>query len=325
MKIALVLFVVSSTTLWGQNLYPLPHASIIHHSAYSLEYNEEQEQAHWVFYELTREELNGTYGRSDNFKSDPWVSTGSAGPKDYTYSGYDRGHLASAADMAFSETAMSESFYMSNMSPQDPSFNRGIWKQLEEQVRAWAYEDGNLYVVSGPLFLEGSGRLSSGVGVPSHFFKLLLDWDGDEYRSIAFLLPNAKGQGSLASYEVTIDRLEALSGLDFFPGVPDDVEGKIEAGRYGFWDYSLRYQAPERKAKSPTKQCQGTTQKGLQCKRRTTNTNGYCWQHQNQPSTPKVRSKSKSTEAVQCSARTQKGSRCRRRTKNSNGRCWQHQ
>ncbi len=327
-----ILAVLSSTLLQGQvsHLMPLPQRALVHHAAYSLDYNEEQEQSYWVFYELTREELGGAYTRSNNFRADPLVTTGSAGADDYKYSGYDRGHLAPAADMTFSSQAMLESFYMSNMSPQDPSFNRGIWKQLEEQVRAWAYDDGSLYVVSGPLFLEGSGRLPSGVGIPSHFYKIVLDWDGKEVRSIAFLFPNAKGSGGLSAYEVSIDRLEVLSGLDFFSVLDDAIEAEVEARKTGFWDYSLRYVAPSNSsAEAPATQCQGITQKGLRCKRRTKNENEYCWQHQSQvgmgsTAAPKV-DPAKRSSAVQCSGTTKRGTRCKRRTKNGNGRCWQHQ
>ena len=106
---------------------------IIYHTGYTLSYNEKHEQANWVAYELTAQELAGTVKRKDSFKSDPMVKSESASLADYRKSGYDRGHLIPAADMKWSTTAMSESFYMSNMSPQSPSFNRGIWKKLESQ------------------------------------------------------------------------------------------------------------------------------------------------------------------------------------------------
>src|SRR6056297_540596 len=106
---------------------------IITHKAYVLDYNEETEQADWVAWELTKEELNGEFERKNNFKPDPQVKTETADDKDYYKSGYDRGHLAPAADMTWDKVAMDESFYYSNMSPQNPSFNRGIWRRLETQ------------------------------------------------------------------------------------------------------------------------------------------------------------------------------------------------
>ena len=112
------------------------NGQIVHHANYTLQYNEEHEQASWVAYRLTSHHLqNPSTKRKDNFRSDPKVKTGSATLSDYKGSGYDRGHLAPAADFKWSSTAMSESFYMSNMSPQVPGFNRGIWKKLESKIR----------------------------------------------------------------------------------------------------------------------------------------------------------------------------------------------
>ena len=114
--------------------------SVVNHFAYTLSYNETCEQANWVAYELTTEETNSTFKRSNKFITDPLVTTGSADNQDYAESGFDKGHLAPAGDMGWSATAMKESFYYSNMSPQLPGFNRGVWKRVEELVRNWAKE-----------------------------------------------------------------------------------------------------------------------------------------------------------------------------------------
>jgi endonuclease G len=114
--------------------------AVIEKDFYILQYNEQFEQADWVAYELTRDEVMGSTDRKDSFKTDTEIGTGSATLADYRGSGYDRGHLAPAADMKMSALSMSDSFYMSNMSPQHPSFNRGIWSKLESYVRTWAYE-----------------------------------------------------------------------------------------------------------------------------------------------------------------------------------------
>ena len=104
---------------------------------------EEHEQPAWVIYRLTKQQaLTKAAKRDDNFKEDPSVPTGSATLADYRRSGYDRGHLAPAADMAYSRQTMEDSFFMSNMSPQRPAFNRGIWKDLEAQVRDFAISEG---------------------------------------------------------------------------------------------------------------------------------------------------------------------------------------
>ena len=156
-KIILFIFIITAIPLYSQNL-ELPHytndSEIIQHVGYVLKYNENYEQAEWVAYQLTIEEVNGKYERSNNFRKDPHVSTGSATLPDYKGSGYDRGHIIPATDMKWSPDAISASFFMSNMSPQDPSFNRGIWKKLEGQVRKWAIENREIYVVTGPVLTE---------------------------------------------------------------------------------------------------------------------------------------------------------------------------
>lgn len=147
-KLNLLIFLLSLTLLNAQEkIYPqFEQGQIIEHTYYTLSYAENHEQAYWVFYELTHEEVKGGVKRSDNFREDPKVSSGSASLEDYKGSGYDRGHIAPAADMAFNKTAISESFYLSNMSPQHPSFNRGYWKKLESEVRNWAYSRGRIFV-----------------------------------------------------------------------------------------------------------------------------------------------------------------------------------
>jgi len=211
----------------------LPSSSnrqIIMREHYALSYLEEHEQAEWVAYELTVEEVQGTTERTDDFREDPEVRTGSAALKDYYRSGYDRGHLAPAGDMKFSEEAMSESFYMSNMSPQKPSFNRGIWRELEEEVRELAVENGRLYVVTGPVFGNKIQKIGeNGVSIPESYYKVLLDYTEPEVKAIAFLLPNAGSKKDLYDFAATIDSVEQVTGIDFFPALPDLEEDMLES------------------------------------------------------------------------------------------------
>ncbi len=130
-------------------------AAIIHHHGYSLLYSEADEQALWVAYLLTCDETEGEHDRTDNFRADPEILTGSAELSDYKGSGYDRGHLAPAADLKWSSESISDSFYLSNMSPQAPGFNRGIWKELESWVRTKVVENFEIYVVTGPVLTGG--------------------------------------------------------------------------------------------------------------------------------------------------------------------------
>lgn len=238
-RILLFLVITSGALAQSSNLFlPASEGQLVHHQNYSLAYSEEHEQAFWVFYELDRNETQAIAKRKDDFREDPLVSTGSASLADYKASGYDRGHLAPAADMAFSEEAISESFYMSNMSPQEPSFNRGIWKKLEAQFREWAEADGSLYIVTGPILVPGLAKMGdNGVSIPNFYYKVALDFDVDEIGAIAFLLPNQKLDLELESFVVSIDSLESLTGIDFFAGLEDHLEASFEAskGDFSFW------------------------------------------------------------------------------------------
>ncbi len=211
---------------------------IVEHEYFTLRYNEKTEQADWVAYKLTAANLaNARYKRKDNFRADPMVTTQSAHPDDYKGSGYDRGHLAPAADFTWSESALSESFYMSNMSPQAPGFNRGIWKKLEEQTRDWAKENQELFVVTGPLVESKKNRIGKNkVVVPEKYYKVILDIYGDEVKAIAFIMPNEKSSQPLSSYSMSVDQAEKSTGLDFFPLIPDELEDKIEStANYQDW------------------------------------------------------------------------------------------
>lgn len=208
-------------------------SEVIHHGHYSLAYSEEHEQAEWVAYELTKKQLKiPNVERARNFTPDPTIPTGSAIYRDYSRSGYTRGHLAPAGDMAFSEEAMKESFYMSNMSPQAEAFNRGIWRELEENIRDWAYHDGHLYIVTGPVLSQGVVKKigENGVSVPEYFYKVVLDIEGQKQKGIGFILPNEGSELPLLDYAVTIDSVEQFTGFDFFADLmADDLEDVVES------------------------------------------------------------------------------------------------
>jgi len=206
-----------------------PEEVIITHTGYSLVYNEIHEQANWVAYELTREETEKVVDRNNNFITDPFVLTLTANDKDYAGSGYDKGHLAPAADMSWSLTAMKESFYYSNMSPQFPGFNRGIWKKLEALVRTWAIENEAIYIVTGPVLTNGLPAIGEDkVSVPGFYYKVILDYTAPGIKGIGFILPNASSNEPLQKYAVTIDSVEKFTNIDFFPLLPDNQENLIE-------------------------------------------------------------------------------------------------
>jgi endonuclease G, mitochondrial len=232
MKIFPVFFLILLETFAfakSPDYLPVPTKDIFRHTYYILSYNESNEQANWVYYSLTDSMvLNSGEERGNNFKIDKLITTGSAKSSDYTKSGYDRGHLCPAADMGFNPVAMEESFLMSNISPQTPDFNRGIWKELETTVRKWALKEHQLFVVTGPIFKNCKGSIGKdNVKVPGYFFKVIYD-PTDDPKMIAFVFPNQKSDHPLTDFVVPTDEVEQLTGLDFFSQLPDGQENKLE-------------------------------------------------------------------------------------------------
>ena len=195
-----------------------PEDEIISHTGYSFLYNEEHEQSSWVAYLLTTEKTKAVIVRKDCFRPDPAVKTGTATTTDYAKTGYDQGHLAPCADMCWSKTAMEESFFFSNMSPQAPSFNRGIWKKLEALVRDWAIEYDSIYIVTGPVLQDGLPVIGkkNKVSVPEYYYKVVLNYKSGEIKGIGFIMRNEKSNQPLQNFAVTIDSVQKFTGIDFF-------------------------------------------------------------------------------------------------------------
>ena len=216
---------------------------IIKHNALIISYNEDHEQANWVAHKINKKIIDGNVSRTNNFRVDTLISTGSSEEKDYflksklpsgkyTYDGYgyDRGHLAPSADFKWSKTALSESYYYSNMSPQLPEFNRKGWAKIEGFLRGYVYDNNiDLYVITGPLYnstIKKSERSINGLSVPDYFFKIAVDLKNN--LGIAFLVPHEKLSKPLESYMVSIDSIENLSGFDFNYQLKDGIEKAIE-------------------------------------------------------------------------------------------------
>lgn len=204
-------------------------SQIVKHNYYTLSYNEKAEQAEWVAYELKR-----SYVKNDNFKrpffiEDPKVKTKSAHWRNYKQSGYDKGHLCPAADMEFDINAYNDTFYTSNISPQNHDFNAGIWNRLEQKVRFWAVKNDGLFVVTGGV-LKGNLKTigAEKVVVPKYFYKILLSRSKGNYKMLAFLMPNEKSNKSIFDYIVSVDKLESITGIDFFPQLEDNLENSLE-------------------------------------------------------------------------------------------------
>ena len=206
-------------------------SQVIEHIGYTVSYNKRLRNPNWVAYELTAAEAKGKEPRNGDFIPDPEVNGPQATDDDYRSSGWDRGHLAPAADMKWSEQAMKESFYLSNIAPQNNNLNRGVWKSIEELTREVADRYENVLVVTGPAFRSPKGKGTIGknkVVIPDAFYKVLLI-DDNGYKGIGFWCENVAGKKKLKTYARSIDEIEELTGLDFFHRLPDEIEEKVES------------------------------------------------------------------------------------------------
>lgn len=213
---------------------------VIHHEGYSLSYYEPYEQAEWVAYELKKSQLSNTHFKRPYFEIDKAVKTGAASWRNYKNSGYDRGHLCPAGDRNYSQNAYDETFLTSNISPQNHAFNSGIWNTLEQKVRYWARKYDGVFVVTGGV-LKGDMKTigNEHVAVPNQFYKIILDNQNGQFKMIAFLMPSKDSNQPLYDFVVSVDSVETLTGIDFFPELEDRIENKLEASSdYKDWSFN---------------------------------------------------------------------------------------
>lgn len=204
---------------------------ILRRSAYTASYNAAARLPYWVAWQITADRLAGTHGRKGlKFREDEEVPAPRATDWDYYNSGYDRGHMCPSADCKWSAEAQSESFLFTNACPQVHGLNAGDWNEIEQQCRRWAEVYGRLYVVSGPILYNKAHRKigKNKVVVPEAFFKVVLR-TGDRPQAIGFIYKNSSGNRPKSSYVNTVDEVERITGIDFFPALPDDVEDRVEA------------------------------------------------------------------------------------------------
>ena len=156
---------------------------------------------------------------------------------DYHKSGYDRGHLLPAGDMTFNKTAMSETFFMTNISPQEPSFNRGKWRELEEKIREWTKIYDTLFIATaGVLRNEIKDEIGEGVKIPNYYYKVILLYKNNIKKGIAFKMENKKLDKSLDNYSTTIREIEDITGIDFFYKLPILIQDSLERqNNYESW------------------------------------------------------------------------------------------
>ena len=206
---------------------------IITHTGFALSFNKEHNAPNWVAWELTGQETEGREPRGDSFLPDPNVSPRhQVTTEDYVRSGYDRGHMAPAADMKWSSKAMNDCFYMTNICPQDGGLNSGSWQTLEKACRRWAKQEGTIYIACGPVY-KNTQRKKIGnehkISVPDGFFKVVLSLREGKEKAIGFYYENRSGKQDMQQTATSVDEIEALTGINFFVNIPDKLEDKLEA------------------------------------------------------------------------------------------------
>lgn len=212
---------------------------VVKHSHFMLSYNEPFEQAEWVAYTLKREHLTHDDRKRPYFIEDPKVRTKSADWRNYKGSGYDRGHLCPAGDRRFTKQAYNETFYTSNISPQNREFNAGVWNELEMQVRMWAKQYGEIFVVTAGVLENGLKEIGDeDVDVPKYYYKIVARGKGDNLKMVAFLMEGKQSSKPLKQFSVPVDEIEKRTGIDFFEKLPkeqqDQLESKIDTGSWKF-------------------------------------------------------------------------------------------
>lgn len=230
---------------------------VVQHQAMTLGYDEKHEQARWVMHMVIPDVEKGNTSRTNDFREDPLVTTGTAVKADYWYSGYDRGHLAPSADFRWSPIALSESYFYSNMSPQLPELNREKWAELENLIRDYVVKHKEaVYIVTGPVLndslpkMKNKGRVNE-VTIPAMYYKVIIDKTGKDKRGIAFLVPNGNCTYPIMSYATSIDVIERLTGLDFFPLLNKDEKELLE-NSYKEKDWQLGFNEGNVKPINPT-------------------------------------------------------------------------
>lgn len=262
--------------------------SFVKHTFYEIGFENKYHLPAWTFYSLTKEHLQlANLDRKGSFVKDPELNSIQAKGKDYSASGFDKGHLVPCEDMSFSETAMKETFYYSNCVPQTTELNRGEWKVLEELSRNWGKEYGEVIVISGPVLEPNLKTLGENrIPIPKLFYKIILRHQDQTYKTIAFLLPNSLSPlNSLQNYLCSVDSIEKLTGLDFFYDLPDNIESQFESVySISDWDFSHHSKIKNdtvtvHHVKGVGVQCNAKTKKGMRCKKTTTSSTGLCKLH----------------------------------------------
>ena len=213
---------------------------IIHHKGFTLSYSSAYVVSNWVSYKLTKSTVNKNEKVKIKYLPDPAVTTRSADKKDYKNAGYLMAQLCSYLDVNHIDGAFEASFYMTNIVPMKLAFYQHIWLKTEDLLRLWVDENEGFYVIAGAVTKEAPFPTfgKNKVSIPKHFYKVVYDSTNQE--AIAFLFKNGMSSGSLKSYTLSIDKLEAETGIDFFHEMDDELKAKIKSNvNYDFWKFEL--------------------------------------------------------------------------------------
>ena len=211
---------------------PITGEIILKRMAYTTSYNKETRCPNWVAWKLTADHTDGNVKRINGYWEDEEVPKPRATRADYKKSGWSHGHMCPAGDNKWDEQAMRESNLLTNMCPQDSKLNSGLWNSVEADCRKWARKYGEVYIVCGPVLMKGKHQTigRNKVVVPEAFFKVVLCLKGKP-KAFGIVVRNTEGTKKRDLYYNTVDEIERITGLDFFPNLPDDLENKIEAQR----------------------------------------------------------------------------------------------
>ena len=198
--------------------------------AYNSSYNKDTKIPNWVAWHLTAEHAGGSLKKYNSFREDEDVPRPRATLEDYKGSGWSRGHMCPAGDNKWDELAMEESFLLTNVCPQNQSLNSGVWNRIEMDCRQWARKYGEVFIVCGPVLLKREHETigKNRVVVPEAFFKVVLCMK-DKPKAIGFVIRNNEGKKKRDMFVNSVDEVERITGYDFFPALPDEVENVIEA------------------------------------------------------------------------------------------------
>lgn len=234
MKRVLLIVLGLLLTSWANVGHAQKKSVVVKYTGFTVQYNPNNRQPDWAEYTLTAEQVKmseNTSKVSRYFMPDPNLSLPQATPADYSKSGWVRGHMARRQDMKWSEQAIKESDYFTNICPQNDVMNNGVWHQIENLVRRVATQYDSVHVVCGPIFTNHShGYIGPNrIPIPDYFFKSLLIKDATGYHAIAFLCPNNDKELSVIDAACTVDKVESMAKVDVYPYLPDKVETSVES------------------------------------------------------------------------------------------------